>query len=89
MSSPRFALDDQIAAIPATVRAVLASVQAPALDPERPCLVDKARSLTFREVQQRTHRIGNKLRAAGLAYPIRNGVPVMLRDEARDLGAPK
>ena len=28
-------------------------------------------------------------RAAGLAYPIRNGVPVMLRDEARDLGAPK
>lgn len=39
-----------------------------ALDPERPCLVDKARSLTFREVQQRTHRIGNKLRAAGLAY---------------------
>lgn len=27
--------------------------------------------------------------AAGLAYPIRNGVPVMLRDEARDLGAPK
>ena len=28
-------------------------------------------------------------RAAGLAFPIRNGVPVMLRDEARDLGAPK
>jgi uncharacterized protein YbaR (Trm112 family) len=28
-------------------------------------------------------------RGAGLAYPIRNGVPVMLRDEARDLGAPK
>lgn len=28
-------------------------------------------------------------RAAGLAYPIRNGVPVMLRDEARDIGAPK
>ena len=28
-------------------------------------------------------------RAAGLAYPIRNGVPVMLRDEARDLGASK
>ncbi|MEZ5938702.1 MAG: Trm112 family protein [Hyphomonadaceae bacterium] len=28
-------------------------------------------------------------RAAGLAYPIRNGVPVMLRDEARDLGADK
>lgn len=26
---------------------------------------------------------------AGLAYPIRNGVPVMLRDEARDIGAPK
>ncbi len=26
-------------------------------------------------------------RAAGLAFPIRNGVPVMLRDEARDLGA--
>jgi uncharacterized protein len=26
-------------------------------------------------------------RAAGLAYPIRNGVPVMLRDEARDIGA--
>lgn len=25
-------------------------------------------------------------RAAGLAYPIRNGVPIMLRDEARDLG---
>lgn len=24
-------------------------------------------------------------RSAGLAYPIRNGVPVMLRDEARDL----
>jgi uncharacterized protein YbaR (Trm112 family) len=28
-------------------------------------------------------------RAAGLAFPIRNGVPVMLRDEARDLGASK
>lgn len=28
-------------------------------------------------------------RAAGLAFPIRNGVPVMLRDEARDLGAAK
>jgi len=26
-------------------------------------------------------------RAAGLAYPIRKGVPVMLRDEARDIGA--
>lgn len=24
-------------------------------------------------------------RAAGLAYPIRGGIPVMLRDEARDL----
>lgn len=28
-------------------------------------------------------------RAAGLAFPIRNGVPVMLRDEARDLGTTK
>ena len=28
-------------------------------------------------------------RAAGLAFPIRNGVPVMLRDEALDIGAPK
>jgi len=28
-------------------------------------------------------------RAAGLAFPIRNGVPVMLRDEARDIGAPR
>ncbi|HEY7798557.1 MAG TPA: Trm112 family protein [Hyphomonadaceae bacterium] len=27
-------------------------------------------------------------KAAGLAFPIRNGVPVMLRDEARDIGAP-
>jgi uncharacterized protein YbaR (Trm112 family) len=27
-------------------------------------------------------------KAAGLAYPIRNGVPVMLRDEARDIGVP-
>lgn len=26
-------------------------------------------------------------RAAGLAFPIRNGVPIMLADEARDLGA--
>jgi len=26
-------------------------------------------------------------RQAGLAYPIRNGVPIMLRDEARDLTA--
>jgi len=26
-------------------------------------------------------------RAAGLAFPIRNGVPVMLREEARELGA--
>jgi uncharacterized protein YbaR (Trm112 family) len=24
-----------------------------------------------------------------LAFPIRNGVPIMLRDEARDIGAPK
>jgi uncharacterized protein YbaR (Trm112 family) len=24
-------------------------------------------------------------RQAGLAFPIRNGVPIMLRDEARDL----
>jgi uncharacterized protein YbaR (Trm112 family) len=28
-------------------------------------------------------------RAAGLAFPIRNGVPVMLRDEARDISATK
>jgi uncharacterized protein YbaR (Trm112 family) len=28
-------------------------------------------------------------RAAGLAFPIRDGVPVMLADEARTLGAPK
>jgi uncharacterized protein len=28
-------------------------------------------------------------KAAGLAFPIRNGVPIMLRDEARDIGAPK
>lgn len=28
-------------------------------------------------------------RAAGLAFPIRNGVPIMLRDEARDIGATK
>ena len=28
-------------------------------------------------------------KAAGLAFPIRNGVPVMLRDEARDIGAPQ
>ncbi len=25
-------------------------------------------------------------KAAGLAYPIRDGIPVMLRDEARKLG---
>ncbi len=32
-------------------------------------------------------RAANELisRQAGLAYPIRNGVPIMLRDEARDL----
>jgi uncharacterized protein YbaR (Trm112 family) len=28
-------------------------------------------------------------KAAGLAFPIRNGVPVMLRDEARDIGVPE
>ncbi len=28
-------------------------------------------------------------RAAGLAFPIRNGVPIMLRDEARDIGVPR
>lgn len=28
-------------------------------------------------------------KAAGLAYPIRNGVPIMLRDEARDIGDSK
>jgi uncharacterized protein YbaR (Trm112 family) len=28
-------------------------------------------------------------KAAGLAFPIRNGVPVMLRDEARDIGLPE
>lgn len=28
-------------------------------------------------------------RAAGLAFPIRDGVPVMLADEARAIGAPK
>lgn len=28
-------------------------------------------------------------RSAGLAFPIRNGVPIMLADEARDLGASK
>ncbi len=28
-------------------------------------------------------------KAAGLAFPIRNGVPIMLRDEARDIGVPK
>ena len=36
-------------------------------------------------------RAANELvsRSAGLAYPIRNGVPVMLRDEARELTAAK
>ena len=36
-------------------------------------------------------RAANELisRGAGLAYPIRNGVPVMLRDEARDLTTPE
>lgn len=28
-------------------------------------------------------------KSAGLAYPIRNGVPIMLRDEARDLDEPQ
>lgn len=28
-------------------------------------------------------------RSAGLAYPIRNGIPIMLADEARSLDAPK
>jgi len=37
-----------------------------ALHPDRACAVDEARSLTFREVQQRTHRIGNKMIAGGL-----------------------
>lgn len=27
-------------------------------------------------------------RSAGLAYPIRNGIPIMLADEARQLGTP-
>jgi len=37
-----------------------------ALDPERACLADKHRSLSFREVQRRTHRIANQLIAGGL-----------------------
>ncbi len=37
-----------------------------ALDPARACLADAQRSLTFREVQLRTHRIGNTLIASGL-----------------------
>lgn len=28
-------------------------------------------------------------KAAGLAYPIRNGIPIMLVDEARELGETK
>jgi uncharacterized protein YbaR (Trm112 family) len=27
-------------------------------------------------------------RAAGLAFPIRDGIPIMLADEARELGGP-
>ena len=39
-----------------------------ALYPERACLSDlSGRSLSFREVQQRTYRVGNKLIAGGLA----------------------
>jgi acyl-CoA synthetase (AMP-forming)/AMP-acid ligase II len=38
-----------------------------ALHPERPCLVGDRTSLTFRETQRRTHRIANRLVAAGLA----------------------
>lgn len=36
-------------------------------------------------------RAANELvsRNARLAYPIRNGVPILLRDEARDLDAPE
>ncbi len=36
-------------------------------------------------------RVSNELisRTAGLAFPIRNGVPIMLADEARELGAAK
>jgi uncharacterized protein len=36
-------------------------------------------------------RIANELisKTAGLAFPIRDGVPIMLREEARDLSAQK
>jgi acyl-CoA synthetase (AMP-forming)/AMP-acid ligase II len=38
-----------------------------ALDPDRACLADARGSLSFRDVQRRTHRIGNALIAGGLA----------------------
>ena len=38
-----------------------------ALHPDRPCLVGAGVSLSFSEVQRRTHRIGNRLISAGLS----------------------
>lgn len=47
------------------------------------CPVSRAALVYDREANELVSR------AAGLAFPIRNGVPVMLRDEARDIGATK
>lgn len=43
------------------------------------CPATKARLVYDREKQELVSK------AAGLAYPIRNGIPIMLQDEARKL----
>ncbi|MFW5681061.1 MAG: Trm112 family protein [Pseudomonadota bacterium] len=62
----------------------MTATEAPAIDPKLlDILVCPLTKQTLRYDRERQELVSE---AAGLAYPIRDGIPIMLVDEARELG---
>ncbi|RYZ15862.1 MAG: Trm112 family protein [Myxococcaceae bacterium] len=84
-SAAQTASDSNKGAHDAAINAAANAANDPGVDPRLlevlVCPVSRSALVYDREANELISR------AAGLAFPIRNGVPVMLRDEARDIGA--